>query len=130
MRKWIALLLIAVMGLCLTACQQEDAGHFTLTDGNPVSKTDDEESDAQTSGLLHENSNILIAYDPVQQPVVQTAEILADTLSGDLLEVEHDDNLQADAYEYILLGFAPDGDALPQTIQAFLGRHDFGARTV
>lgn len=130
MRKWIALLLIAVMGLCLTACQQEDAGHFTLTDGNPVSKTDDEESDTQTSGLLHENSNILIAYDPVQQPVVQTAEILADTLSGDLLEVEHDDNLQADAYEYILLGFAPDGDALPQTIQAFLGRHDFGARTV
>lgn len=130
MRKWTALFLLAVMALCLAACQQGDRGHSALTDGNSASETGDEESSAPASDSLQVNSNILIAYDPAQQPVVQTAEILADTISGDLLEVEHDDSLQADAYEYVLLGFAPDGDALPQTIEAFLQRHDFGARTI
>lgn len=130
MRKWTALFLLAVMALCLAACQQGDRGHSALTDGNSASETGDEESSAPASDSFQVNSNILIAYDPAQQPVVQTAEILADTISGDLLEVEHDDSLQADAYEYVLLGFAPDGDALPQTIEAFLQRHDFGARTI
>lgn len=61
---------------------------------------------------------------------MQAAEILADALSGDLLEVENDSGLQADAYEYVLLGFALEGDALPQAIETFLQRHDFGARTI
>ena len=130
MRKWTALILIAVMVLCLAACQQEDRGHFALTDGNSASETVDEENSPLESDSPQVNSNILIAYDPALQPVVQTAEILADTLSGDLLEVENNAPLQADAYEYVLLGFAPDGDALPQTIEAFLQRQDFGARTI
>lgn len=130
MKKWTALFLLAVMAFCLAACQQEDRGHFALTDGNSASETGNEESSAPPSGSPQANSNILVAYDPAQQVVAQTAEILADTLSGDSLEVENDDSLQADAYEYVLLGFAPDGDALPQTIEAFLQRHDFGARTI
>lgn len=130
MRRVLALILAVMLSLCLAACQQEDSGHFTLTDGNPRSETEDEDDNPQVSGLAQGNSNILIAYDPAQQSVVQAAEILADTLSGDLLEVEQDDSLLADAYEYVLLGFAPDGDALPQTIEEFLGRHNFGARTI
>ena len=130
MRKVLALILAVMLSLCLAACQQEDSGHFTLTDGNPASETEDEDDSHQVSGLAQGNSNILIAYDPAQQSVVQAAEILADALSGDLLEVEHDDSLQADAYEYVLLGFAPDGDALSQAIKVFLERHDFGARTI
>ena len=130
MRRVLALILAVMLSLCLAACQQEDSGHFTLTDGNPRSETEDEDDNPQVSGLAQGNSNILIAYDPAQQSVVQAAEILADTLSGDLLEVEQDDSLLADAYEYVLLGFAPDGDALPQTIENFwdatiLGRAPF-----
>ena len=46
--------------------------------------------------------------------MAQAADILADALSGDLQEIEDDSGLHADAYEYVLLGFAPDGDTLPK----------------
>ena len=106
MKRLFCLLLAACMMLSLCACGSEDAGHFALDMGNSSSQTERSDDDyTKPSG-----NSILIAYDPAQETVAQAADILADALSGDLQEIEDDSGLHADAYEYVLLGFAPDGD--------------------
>ena len=126
MKRLLSILSAMALLLSLCACGSEDAGHFALDMGNSSSQTERSDDDyTKPSG-----NSILIAYDPAQETVAQAADILADALSGDLQEIEDDSGLHADAYEYVLLGFAPDGDTLPQTVEAFLQRHDFGARTI
>ena len=123
MKRLLSILSAMALLLSLCACGSEDAGHFALDMGNSSSQTERSDDDnTKPSG-----NSILIAYDPAQETVAQAADILADALSGDLQEIEDDSGLHADAYEYVLLGFAPDGDTLPQTVEAFLQRHDFGA---
>lgn len=124
MKRTLAFLLAVLLGLSLTACRSESAGHFALDTGSGVSEN------TSSRNMEQKNSHILIAYDPAQELVTQAAEILADTLAGDLWDVENDTGLQADAYEYVLLGFAASGDTLPPTIEEFLERYDFGARTI
>ena len=124
MKRTLALLLAVLLCLCLAACRSESAGHFALDTGSGASSRISSRDGEQRNG------HILIAYDPARETVAQAAEILADTLSGDLWDVQNDTGLQADAYENVLLGFAADGDTLPQTIEGFLERHDFGARTI
>ena len=126
MKRFLSMFSAIVILLSLTACGHEDAGHFALSTGDSTSKTENlEGGNTEQTG-----SNILIAYDGTQDSITQAAGILADTLSGDLLEINNDQDLQADAYEFVLLGFAPEGAALPQTVEDFLQRHDFGARTI
>lgn len=124
MKRTLAFLLAVLLSLSLTACHSESAGHFALDTGSGVSENTSSRDREQGNG------NVLVAYDPAQGSVAQAAEILADTLAGDLWNVENDTGLQADAYEYVLLGFVADGDTLPQAIEGFLERHDFGARTI
>lgn len=124
MKRTLALLLAVLLCLCLAACQS--AGSENSAPATDVGVSENTES----LDSRQEDSNILVAYDPAQETVAQAAEILADTLSGDLWDVQNDTGLQADAYENVLLGFAADGDTLPQTIEGFLERHDFGARTI
>ena len=126
MKRLLAVLSVMAVLFSLAACISEDAGHFSLDAGSGASQAESSDNgDREQSG-----GNVLIAYDSAREGVAQAAEILADALSGDLLEVENDSGLQADAYEYVLLGFALEGDALPQAIETFLQRHDFGARTI
>lgn len=126
MKRLLAVLSVMAVLFSLAACISEDAGHFSLDAGSSASQAESSDNgDREQSG-----GNVLIAYDSAREGVAQAAEILADALSGDLLEVENDSGLQADAYEYVLLGFALEGDALPQAIETFLQRHDFGARTI
>lgn len=122
-RTW-SFLLAGLMCLSLTACRSQDAGHFALDTGGDVSESTESLDSGQREG------NVLVAYDPAQKSVTQAAEVLADALSGNLWDVENDSGLQTDAYEYVLLGFAADGDTLPQAMEGFLQRHDFGARTI
>ena len=124
MKRTLALLLAVLLCLCLAACQSEGSENSAPATDVGVSEN------TESLDSRQEDSSILVAYDPAQETVAQAAEILADTLSGDLWDVENDTGLQADAYEYVLLGFAADGDTLPQTIEGFLERHDFGARTI
>ena len=81
-----------------------------------------------------EGANILIAYAPdANNGIVNTAaELLAQTLGGDLLDIEAEQRGDFDpsAYEFVLLGFAAEGNVLPESVQAFLSAYDFGARTV
>ena len=106
MKRASALVIALLTALCLAACGKG------------------------SSDNLQSGSNILIAYDPAQKSVEQAAAVLADALSGDLMQVQDDSGLRADAYEYIVLGFAPEENALPQAVEDFLRRADFGARTV
>ena len=124
MKRTLALLLAVLLCLCLAACQSKGSENSASATDVGVSEN------TESLDSRQEDSNILVAYDPAQETVAQAAEILADTLAGDLWNVENDTGLQADAYEYVLLGFAADGDTLPQTIKGFLERHDFGARTI
>lgn len=124
MKRTLALLLAVLLCFCLAACRSESAGHFALDTGSGDSSSISSRDGEQRNG------HILVAYDPAQETVAQAAEILADTLAGDLWNVENNTGLQADAYEYVLLGFAADEDTLPQTIEGFLERRDFGARTI
>ena len=124
MKRTLALLLAVLLCLCLAACQSEGSENSAPATDVGVSEN------TESLDSRQEDSNILVAYDPAQETVAQAAEILADTLSGDLWDVQNDTGLQADAYENVLLGFAADGDTLPQTIEGFLERHDFGARTI
>lgn len=106
MKRLLAVLSVMAVLFSLAACISEDAGHFSLDAGSSASQAESSDNgDREQSG-----GNVLIAYDSAREGVAQAAEILADALSGDLLEVENDSGLQADAYEYVLLGFAPDGD--------------------
>ena len=124
MKRTLALLLAVLLCLCLAACQSEGSENSAPATDVGVSEN------TESLDSRQEDSNILVAYDPAQESVTQAAEVLADALSGDLWDVENDGGLQADAYEYVLLGFAADGDVLPQAMEEFLQRHDFGARTI
>lgn len=124
MKRTLALLLAILVCLCLAACRSGGSENSAPATDAGVSES------TESLDSRQEDSNILVAYDPAQESVAQAAEILADALSGDLWDVQNDTGLQADAYEYVLLGFAADGDTLPQTIEGFLERHDFGARTM
>lgn len=122
-RTW-SFLLAGLMCLSLTACRSQEAGHFALDTGGDVPESTESRDSGEREG------NVLVACDPAQESVTQAVEVLADALSGDLWDVENDRGLQANDYEYVLLGFAADGDVLPQAMEEFLQRHDFGARTI
>ena len=124
MKRILSALWALALLVTLAACRSQEAGHFAVDLGDAPSQAGS--SVSQEPGA----SRVLVAYDPAQESVAQTAEILADALSGDLLNIGQDSGLSADAYEFVFLGFAPEGDALPQTVEEFLQRHDFGARTI
>lgn len=77
-----------------------------------------------------ENPNILVAYDPAQQLVKEAAGWIAQELSSDLIEIGNDNDLQADQYEFVLLGFSSQDDRVSAAVEDFLKRFDFGARTI
>lgn len=96
MRKVLTLILTVMLSLCLAACQNEDSVGDTSQEEQGSAKEQDE---------IVENPNILVAYDPAQQPVEEAAGWIAQELSSDLIEIGNDNNLQADQYEFVLLGF-------------------------
>lgn len=103
---------IFAVGLCTMLC---------LTGWNAKGRAE-ETASAQT--------NILVAYDPDQETVRWAADVLTDALGADQAEIGADTSVQADAYEFIFLGFAAKDNELPETVQTFLTEYDFGARTI
>lgn len=111
MKKRLAVLLAAILLLSFSACANN------ASNMNESSKSD-------------KNSSILVAYDPAAQDIVHAAEIIADTVSGDLVEIGNNSNLQTAQYEFVLLGFSAQDNTLPASVQDFLENYDFGARTL
>ena len=95
-----------MLSLCLAACQHEDSGHFALTVEDNTSQ-EEQNGSAKEQNETVENPNILVAYDPVQQPVAKAAAWIAQELSADLVEIGNDNNLQADQYEFGLVRVFP-----------------------
>ncbi len=129
MKRVLALILAAMLSLCLAACQQEENGHFALTVADHTSQ-EGQNGSAKEQNEIVENPNILVAYDPAQQPVKEAAGWIAQELSADLIEIGNDNNLQADQYEFVLLGFSSQDDRVSAAVEDFLERFDFGARTI
>ena len=129
MKKVLALILAAMLSLCLAACQREDNGHFALTVEDNTSQ-EEQNGSAKEQNEIVENPNILVAYDPAQQPVANAAGWIAQELSADLVEIGNENNLQAGQYEFVLLGFSSQDDRLSTAVEDFLERFDFGARTI
>ncbi len=122
MKRVLALILAVMLSLCLAACQHEDSVGDTAQE--------EQSSSAKEQNEIVENPNILVAYDPAQQPVEEAAGWIAQELSADLIEIGNDNNLQADQYEFVLLGFSSPDDRVSAAIEDFLERFDFGARTI
>ncbi len=130
MKKLTALFLALAMVFSLAACGGDEAGSSVPTADSGFSQTEGQERDPMEQSGTWTETNILIAYDPAQEAVARAARLLADTLGGDLAEIGGEGSFRADAYEYVLLGFASRDGSLPQPVQDFLGRWDFGARTI
>lgn len=122
MKRVLALILAVMLSLCLAACQHEDSVGDTFQE--------EQSGSAKEQNEIVENPNILVAYDPAQQPVEEAAGWIAQELSADLIEIGNDNNLQADQYEFVLLGFSSPDDRVSAAIEDFLERFDFGARTI
>ena len=129
MKRVLALILAVMLSLCLAACQHEDSGHFALTVEDNTSQ-EEQNGSAKEQNEIVENPNILVAYDPAQQPVAKAAGWIAQELSADLVEIGNENNLQAGQYEFVLLGFSSQDDRLSTAVEDFLKRFDFGARTI
>lgn len=129
MKRVLALILAVMLSLCLAACQHEDSGYFALPVGDNTSQ-EEQNGSAKEKNELVENPNILVAYDPTQQPVAEAAAWIVQELSADLVEIGNDNNLQADQYEFVLLGFSSQDDRVSAAVEDFLERFDFGARTI
>ena len=126
MKRTLILILVAALLFSLAACGNDESTSAGQTVNNYLPQSEDV-NDNQTQQT---RTNILIAYDSQQEAVVRAASLLADTLSADLIEITDDSNLQADAYEFVLMGFDARDQQLSPQIQDFLNRHDFGARTI
>lgn len=127
MKRILSTLGVLAILFTLAACRSQETGHFAVDLGAAPYQAESAVPQKSSPG----DSRVLVTYDhPAQEALAQTAEILADALSGDLLEMDQDSGLSADAYEFVFLGFTPEGDALPETVKEFLQRHDFGARTI
>ena len=126
MKRTLILILVAALLFSLAACGNDESTSAGQTVNNDLPQSEDV-NDNQTQQT---RTNILIAYDSEQEAVVRAASLLADTLSADLIEITDDSNLQADAYEFVLMGFDARDQQLSPQIQDFLNRHDFGARTI
>ena len=87
MRRVLTLMLAVMLSLCLAACQQEDSGHFSLTVADHTSQ-EEQNGSAKKQDEIVENPNILVAYDPAQQPVKEAAGWIAQELSADLTTLE------------------------------------------
>lgn len=118
MKRVLALILAVMLSLCLAACQHEDSGHFALTVEDNTSQGEQNGS-AKEQNEIVENPNILVVYDPAQQPVAEAAGWIAQELSADLVEIGNDNNLQADQYEFVLLGFSSQDDRLSAAVEDF-----------
>lgn len=129
MRRVLTLMLAVMLSLCLAACRQEDSGHFSLTVADHTSQ-EEQNGSAKKQDEIVENPNILVAYDPAQQLVKEAAGWIAQELSSDLIEIGNDNDLQADQYEFVLLGFSSQDDRVSAAVEDFLKRFDFGARTI
>ena len=125
MKRVFALLLMVPFVLSLAACgnAQEPSSQMAGTTS---------EEDYNTMEQKDSHSNILIAYASTADgdAVAQAAKVLAEELGGNLLDIATDVNLEANDYEFVLLGFATEDNTLPQTVQTFLENYDFGARTI
>lgn len=123
MKRIFAVLLALVWTLGLSAC----------SDAQPPSQPSGAVSAPQDAAGQTERSNLLIAYAPAQgDGVAETAALLQETLEGDRLDITQaaPKDFRADAYEFVLLGFAAQNNVLPQTVREFLTANDFGARTI
>ena len=119
MRRVLTLMLAVMLSLCLAACQQEDSGHFSLTVADHTSQ-EEQNGSAKKQDEIVENPNILVAYDPAQQPVKEAAGWIAQELSADLIEIGNDNDLQADQYEFVLLGFSSQDNRVSAAVEDFL----------
>ena len=126
MKRTLILILVAALLFSLAAYGNDESTSAGQTVNNDLPQSEDV-NDNQTQQA---RTNILIAYDSEQEAVVRAASLLADTLSADLIEITDDSNLQADAYEFVLMGFDARDQQLSPQMQDFLNRHDFGARTI
>ena len=77
-------------------------------------------------------STILVAYDSGQadDAVARAAAVLEEKLGGSLVPLSEAAGLDMARYEFVLLGFAAEGNVLPESVEMFLESHDFGARTI
>lgn len=124
MKKGLAVLLALAMAIGLLACADTQESSPQTVE----SSSGEEESFAVSS-----HSNILIAYDAQagDEKVEQTANLLRETLGGDLHAIEADaQTVDASSYEFVLLGFEANDSVLPESIREFLEANDFGARTI
>lgn len=126
MKRMAAVLLAFLLACTVSACDQErDTADSSLP---AASQTAQEEDSMQEET----NSGILIVYDAEKggDGVRQAAELLQQTLGGELLPMGDASQEELSSHEFILLGFASEGNALPDTAEAFLNTGDLGARTV
>ena len=121
MKRILAVVLAFALSVGLAACGNTQ---------DLLSQTDDTLQNKEDSAM--QQSNILIAYASAQDgdAVAQTAAVLKNVLGGSLVDITQNAVLEASDYEFVLLGFASVGGALPEKVQTFLKNNDFGARTI
>lgn len=120
MKRIFAIILSMLLVLGLAACggTQELSPTSEMSSGNGSGE------------MVQMDSNILIVYDSSQEDVEKVAKVLEETLGGDLSDMNSSSGLQSDTYEFVLLGFAAQDNALPEAVQTFLRNDDLGARTI
>ena len=116
MKRFFAFIITAALIAGLTACAGAGESSF--------------QTSASSGALQEEQSNILIAYaDSEGGAVSRAAEVLREAVGGDLLCIGKE-NKNFASYEFILLGFDAENNALTQDVREFLERNDFGAKTI
>ena len=126
MKRMLTLILVTALLFSLAACGNDE----DTSAGQDINNNLLQPEGINDSQMQQTHTNILIAYDPEQETVVRAARLLADTLGADLTEITNSSNLQADAFEFVLLGFDNRNQQLSPQVQNFLNRHDFGAHTI
>ncbi len=124
MKRVCSFILIAVLLFTLEACSlSPDTGSSVAQAGTSASE--------RTRTVQQSHTNLLIAYAPEESGrVAEAASALQGVLGGDLLKIDANTTDDFSSYAFVLLGFDAEENALPQTIQDFLQKNDFGARTI
>lgn len=123
MKRAIGILLVFALAIGLVACSNQQTPSF---------QTVDSALNGENGALQQNHSNIFVAYfsEEDEGPVTRAASLLSQTLNGDLYGIEENTREDFSSYEFVLLGFAAENNALPETVQEFLTSNDLGARTI
>ena len=62
--------------------------------------------------------------------VEKTASLIQEEVGGDLYSINEDQDDDFSTYEFIVLGFLTENNELPDEIENFLSKYDFGAKTI